>query len=102
LSSLPWTIKIKKDSLALAEKTLSDNEVQVQVGTLAKVELVQSRTQVATRKEDLIVSTFTQMQIQDEIKKVLSRNPDPGLVIATISPTQDANAPASSDILQPA
>jgi outer membrane protein TolC len=94
-------IKIKKDSLALAEKTLTDNEVQVQVGTLAKVELVQSRTQVATRKEELIVSNFTEMQIQDQIKKVLSREPDPGLVLARISPTQDAAAPGPADILQP-
>jgi outer membrane protein TolC len=95
-------IKIKKDSLALAEKTQSDNEIQVQVGTLANVELVQSRTQVATRKEELIVSSFTQMQIQDQVKKVLSRSPDPGLVIANISPTQDATAPGPSDILPPA
>jgi outer membrane protein len=95
-------IKIKRDSLALAEKTLSDNQIQVDVGALAKIELVQSKTQVATRREELIVSTSTQMQIQDQVKKVLSRDPDPGLVLAKISPTQDPNAPAASDILEPA
>jgi outer membrane protein TolC len=92
-------IKIKQDSLALAEKTLSDNQRQVEVGTLARIDLVQSRSQVATRREDLIVSSFTQAQIQDQIKKVLSREPDPGLVLARISPTQDANAPTAADLL---
>jgi outer membrane protein TolC len=92
-------IKIKQDSLALAEKTLSDNERQVEVGTLARIDLVQSKTQVATRREDLIVSNFTQTQIQDQVKKVLTREPDPGLVLARITPTQDANAPADADIL---
>jgi outer membrane protein TolC len=93
-------VKVKKDSLSLAEKTLQDNEVQVEVGALAKIELVQSKTQVATRREELIVSDFTQMQIQDQIKKVLSREPDPGLVLAKISPTQDASAPGPTDILE--
>jgi outer membrane protein TolC len=92
-------IKVKQDSLALAEKTLSDNERQVEVGTLARIDLFQSRSQVATSREELIVSNFTQSQIQDQIKKVFSREPDPGLVLAKITPTQDANAPTDTDIL---
>ena len=66
-------LKVKEDSLKLAEKTLSDNQRQVDVGTLARIDLIQSQTQVATRREERIVSTFTQNQIQDQIKKVLSR-----------------------------
>ena len=92
-------IKIKQDSLALAEKTLSDNERQVEVGTLARIDLIQSRSQVSSRREEMIVSNFTQLQIQDQVKKVLTREPDPGLVVAKITPTQDANAPATTDIL---
>jgi outer membrane protein TolC len=41
------------------------------------------------------------MRIGDQIKKLVSRDADPGLVFAKISPTQDPNAPASSDILEP-
>ena len=92
-------LKIKRESLELAEKTLHDNEIQVEVGSLAKLDLIQSRSQVATRREELIVSTFTQTQIQDHIKKVVSREPDPGLVLAKLAPTQDASAPGQADIL---
>src|SRR6185503_3031757 len=77
--------KVKQASLELAEKTLNDNQRQVEVGTLARIDLVQARSQVATRKEELIVSNYNQIQIQDTIKKVLSPRPDPGLVLATIS-----------------
>ena len=35
-------LKVKQDSLKLAEKTLSDNQRQVDVGTLARIDLVQS------------------------------------------------------------
>ena len=92
-------LKVREDSLRLAEKTLSDNERQVDVGTLARIDLIQSATQVATRREERIVSTFTQNQIQDQIKKVLSREQDAGLILAKISPTQRAGLPDPSDIL---
>jgi outer membrane protein TolC len=92
-------LKVKEDSLKLAEKTLSDNQRQVEVGTLARIDLVQSQTQVATRREDLLVSTFTQTQLQDQVKKVLSRQPDAGMVLAKISPTQRAGQPEAADIL---
>ena len=92
-------IKVKQDSLALAERTLKDNERQVEVGTLARIDLVQSRSQVSTRREELIVSNFTQTQVQDQIKKVFSRESDPGLILARITPTQDANAPTATDLL---
>jgi outer membrane protein TolC len=92
-------LKVKQASLALAEKTLSDNQRQVDVGTLARIDLVQARSQVASRKEELIVSTFNQVQVQDQVKKVLSRDPDPGLVFAKIAPTQNAGLPDSGDTL---
>jgi outer membrane protein TolC len=91
--------KVKKASLELAEKTLNDNQRQVEVGTLARIDLVQARSQVATRKEELLVSNYNQIQIQDTIKKVLSPRPDPGLVLATISPTQSAGLPETADTL---
>jgi outer membrane protein len=92
-------LKVKQNSLSLAEKTLNDNRRQVEVGTLARIDLVQSQTQVATRNEDVVVSNFTQSQIQDQIKKVLTRQLDPGLVLARLSPTQRADVPAETDIL---
>jgi outer membrane protein TolC len=92
-------LKVKQNSLALAQKTLSDNQRQVEVGTLARIDLVQSETQVATRNEDVIVSDFTKSQLQDQIKKVLTRQADPGLVLARLTPTQRADIPGESDIL---
>lgn len=92
-------LKVKQAALKLAEQTLADNQRQVEVGTLARIDLIQARSQVSTRKEEMIVSNFTQMQIQDQVKKVLSRQPDPGLVFATISPTQTAELPGATDIL---
>jgi len=90
---------VKQRALELAEKTLSDNQRQVEVGTLARIDLVQAKSQVATSREDVIVADFTHAQIQDQIKKVLTRQPDPGLVLAKVTPTQTAERPVPEDLL---
>jgi outer membrane protein len=92
-------IKIKKASVELAERTLRDNQAQVDAGVMARIDLVQARSQVATRNEDLLVSNYTQMQIEDQVKKYLSTQPDPGLVLARLTPTQAVLAPAAGDYL---
>lgn len=92
-------LKVKQRSLDLAQKTLSDNRIQVDIGTLASIDLVQAELQVATSQEDLIVSNFTQTQVEDQVKKLLSPEPDPGLVLARVAPTNAARLPGDADIL---
>jgi outer membrane protein len=92
-------MKIKRASLQLAEKTLSDNQAQVDAGVMARIDLIQAKSQVAIRNEDLLVSNYTQMQIEDQVKKLLSTQPDPGLVLARLSPTQTVLQPAPGDVL---
>ncbi len=91
--------KVKQASLELAQKTLSDNQAQVDAGVMAKIDLVQAQSQVATRNEELVVSGFTQTEIEDQIKKMLSKQPDPGLVLARLTPTQTARLPQPGDVL---
>ena len=91
--------KVKQASLGLAQKTLSDNRIQVEVGTLARIDLIQAEAQVATREEELTVSRFNQLQIEDQVKKLLTTRPDPGLVLARVNPTQSVLMPNPADVL---
>jgi outer membrane protein TolC len=92
-------LKVKNQSLELAKKTLRDNQAQVDAGVMARIDLVQAQTQVATRNEELIVSGFTQTELEDQVKKLLSKQQDPGLILARLSPTQSAKMPAAGDVL---
>lgn len=47
-------LKVAEESLELAKKLHEMNTIQVEVGTLAPLETVQSRVGVATREEDII------------------------------------------------
>ena len=92
-------LKVKQRSLDLAAKTLADNRIQVEIGTLAPIDVVQAESEVATRNEQLVVSGFTQKQIEDQIKKLVTNVSDPGMVLASVSPAEAARRPAPGDVM---
>ena len=92
-------VKVKQRSMDLAQKTLSDNQIQVQIGTLAPIDVVQAESEVASRREQLVVSTYTEAQTQDIIKKFITSQSDPGLVLAKLSPTEGLKKPAPADVI---
>jgi len=81
-------LKVKERSVALAQKTLSDNRKQVEIGTLAPIEIVRADSEVATRNQELIVSQ-TNLQLQQTLlKNALSRNlSDPTLAAIPVIPS---------------
>ena len=64
--------KVAEESLALAQELHEMNRIQIEVGTLAPLELVQSEAGIATREEEII---RVQAQIQDaadELRRLLN------------------------------
>jgi len=90
-------LKVKQRSLSLAEKTESDNRKQVEIGTLAPIEIVRAASEVATRRQDLILSQ-TQLQLQQAlIKNRLTRNlSDPLLGTIPVVPTDTMVLPKTN------
>ncbi|HYR44717.1 MAG TPA: TolC family protein [Terriglobia bacterium] len=92
-------IKIKQRSMDLAQKTLSDNEIQVRIGTLAPIDLVQAESDLANRRVQYVTSTYTEVQTQDQVKKFITSQSDPGLVLAKLMPSQTVRMPDASDVM---
>jgi len=90
-------IKLKNRSLQLAQKTLDENQQRVDVGILAPIDLVQAESQVATMQDALVVSTYASAQQEDQLKKIITDRPDPGLVLAKLSPSESLRHPAPTD-----
>ncbi len=44
-------VKVQQEALALAQKTLNDNKKQVEIGTLAPIEVVRAQSTVATNQQ---------------------------------------------------
>ena len=102
--------KVKERSLALAQKTLSDNQKQVEIGTLAPLDVVRAQSSVATAEQDLIISK-TNLQLQQlVIKNALTRSlsGNSPVVQAEVIPTDtiqipdQENLPPVDDLIQQA
>jgi len=91
-------IKVKQRSMDLAQKTLSDNEIQVKIGTLAPIDVVQAESEVANRRVQYVTSTYTEVQTQDQVKKLITSQGDPGLILAKLIPSQVVPKPEPSDV----
>jgi outer membrane protein TolC len=78
---------------------LTDNQTQVRIGTLAPIDVVQAESDVATRQLQLVTSTYTERQTQDQVKKLITNQGDPGMVLARLAPLQGVRRPQSSDTL---
>ncbi len=81
-------VKVKERALEYAQKTYSDNQKQVEIGTLAPIEVVRAQSQVSSAQQDLIVSR-TNLQLQQLLmKNAISRSlGDPALATADVIPT---------------
>jgi len=93
-------VRVKERSLALAQKTLSDNKKQVEIGTLAPIEVTRAESAVASGQQDLIVSQ-TNLQLQQLLmKNALTRNmTDPQLAAAPVIPTSAMGLPRQEPVV---
>jgi outer membrane protein len=85
-------VDVAKQQIELADKTYSDNKKQVDVGTLAPLEIVQAEAQVATANQALIVAQTTVLQDQLTLLNLISKDPN-SLVLRNLEiiPTDNAN-----------
>jgi len=91
-------VRVQKEQLAFAQKTLSDNQKQVEIGTLAPIEVVRAQSTVASDQQTLTLA-LTNLELQQLLmKNALSRTlVDPALADAEVIPTttMDLSAPES-------
>jgi outer membrane protein len=85
-------VEVAREEIALAEKTYSDNKKQVDVGTLAPLEIVQAEAQLATAQQALIVDQTTVLQDQLTLLNLIAKDPNsPALRTVEIIPTDTAD-----------
>jgi len=92
-------VKVQEEALALAKKTLSDNQKQVQIGTLAPMEIVRAQSVVATDQQQLTLASTTLELQQLLMKNALSRTlVDPVLAGAEVIPTSAMAVPEQEPV----
>ncbi len=90
-------LTVAQDSLALAVELDKRNKIQVQVGTLAPLELVQSQASIATREEGIISAQEQVANAADQLRRLLNFPPGE-LWTAEIKPLTDPQMATRPDI----
>lgn len=92
-------VRVRQESLAFSEKTLSDTKKQVEIGSLAPIETVRAQSTVAADQQAVTVAK-TNLQLQQLLmKNALSRTlRDPLLAGAEVIPTSTMEVPPDEQV----
>jgi outer membrane protein len=93
-------VRVQQESLTFAQKTLSDTQKQVQIGSLAPIEVVRAQSTVAGDQQSLILAQNNLQLQQLLMKNALSRTlVDPVLADAEVIPTSTIALPEQEPVI---
>ena len=100
LVSFNEEVKVKRQALAVAEKLYSDNKKQVEIGTLAPIEIVRAEAEVARSQQELTNAETRVLQQETIIKNSLSRTGVASALVADarIVPTDRIRMPDTDPV----
>ncbi len=95
LVSYNENVKVKQQALTLAQKLYEDNKKQVEIGTLAPIEIVRAEAEMASAQQALTQAETQLLQQETLIKNALSRIgvASPTVADARIVPTDQIRVP---------
>lgn len=95
-------VEVRKQAVAVSQKLYEDNKKQVEIGTLAPIEIVRAEAQVASNQQALVAAESTVSQFETVLKSALSRNglASPNVMDARIIPTDVIRIP-ETEAIQP-
>lgn len=93
-------LRVQKESLAFAQKTLGDTKKQVEIGTLAPIEVVQAQSTVSTDQQQ-VTTAQTNLELQELLmKNALSRTlENSALMEARVVPTSQMQLPTEEAVV---
>jgi outer membrane protein len=100
LVSFNQDLKARRDELATAQALFEDNKKQVQIGTLAPIEVTRAESQVYASQQDLLISQTNLLQQETVLKNALSRNgvASPTLAEVHVIPLDHIEVPPSDNL----
>lgn len=91
-------VKVQQQAVAVSEKLFNDNKKQLEIGTMAPLDVTRAEAQLATDRQNLIVAQTVQLQDEQTLKNAVTRNPlDPRIINIEIIPTDKPNAPEQTE-----
>jgi outer membrane protein TolC len=100
LVSFDEDVRSRQQEVTTAQQLFEDNKKQVELGSLAEIEVTRAESQLYTAKQDLVIAQTNLLQQETVLKNYLSRNgvSNPTLAEAHVVPLDKLTVPAETDI----
>lgn len=91
-------VRVAQSAVDYSQRLVEDDKKQVQIGTLAPLDVVQAESELATDQQSLIVAQTTFLQQQEILKTLISKRVTPELANVEINATDSLPEPRTNDI----
>jgi len=82
-------VRVEQDAVIVSDKLYGDNKKQLEIGTMAPLDVTRAESELATDRQNLIVAQTAQLQDEQTLKNAISKNPlAPNLINVEIIPTE--------------
>jgi outer membrane protein len=89
-------VKVNQQAVAVAQKLYEDNKKQLEIGSLAPLDVTRSESEVATDTQNLVLAQTVQLQDEQTLKNYISKDPlAPNLINVEIIPLDKPSQPAA-------
>src|SRR5271157_1537274 len=87
-------VNVQKQAVTVSEKLFNDNKKQLEIGTMAPLDVTRAEAQLATDRLNLIVAQTVNLQDELVLKNYISKDPlASNLISVEIIPTDHPDAP---------
>jgi outer membrane protein len=87
-------VKVQQQAVTVAEKLYEDNKKQLEIGSMAPLEVTRAESELATDHQNLIVAQTVQLQDEQILKNAISKDPlAPNLINVEIITTDQPKQP---------
>ena len=87
-------VKVQQQAVTVAEKLYNDNKKQLEIGTMAPLDVTRAESELATDRTNLIVAQTTQLQDELILKNYISKDPmASNLINVEVIPTDKPESP---------
>jgi outer membrane protein len=89
-------VNVQKQAVTVSEKLFNDNKKQLEIGTMAPLDVTRAESELATDHQNLIVAQTTQLQDELVLKNFISKDPmASNLLDVEIVPTDKPESPTA-------
>jgi outer membrane protein len=74
-------VKVQQQAVAVAQKLYEDNKKQLEIGTMAPLDVTRAESELATDHQNLIVAQTVQLQDEQVLKNAISKDPLAGNLV---------------------